>query len=271
MEKLMLLMGEDLQFYLFFGFLAVFLIAERLVPKRQTTSPQTRRWTTNAALTQQLRSPRSAGQLRQLAERLRRDLAAILSPAAPASATVAPARESEPAAPDGQSPDELRQLEAVPEALADASSRGEVLPMAIRFAAEIFERVAMFMVRGDSVVGMAQQGLPNAGGPDEEGLRQVELSRHGSAWFREVFEKRHSIRSAPSDGGDYTLAALLGSAAAREAYLAPIESCGEIVAILYADNLPHHRPLGDTEALDVVLQQVGLALERAMHERSVEE
>ena len=51
MEKLMLLMGEDLQYYLFFGFLAVFLIAERLVPKRQTTSPQTRRWTTNAALT----------------------------------------------------------------------------------------------------------------------------------------------------------------------------------------------------------------------------
>ena len=51
MQKLMLHMGEDLQFYLFFGFLAVFLIAERLAPKRRTTAPQTRRWTTNAALT----------------------------------------------------------------------------------------------------------------------------------------------------------------------------------------------------------------------------
>ena len=51
MSELMLTMGEDLQFYLFFGFLGVFLVAERLLPKRRPGISQRRRWYTNAALT----------------------------------------------------------------------------------------------------------------------------------------------------------------------------------------------------------------------------
>jgi sterol desaturase/sphingolipid hydroxylase (fatty acid hydroxylase superfamily) len=44
-------MGGDLQFYLYFGFLAVFLTAERLSPKRQLRHSQVQRWRTNTALT----------------------------------------------------------------------------------------------------------------------------------------------------------------------------------------------------------------------------
>ena len=51
MKELMLLMGEDLQVYLFFGFLTVFLIIERLVPKRKPESSQAKRRFTNSALT----------------------------------------------------------------------------------------------------------------------------------------------------------------------------------------------------------------------------
>jgi sterol desaturase/sphingolipid hydroxylase (fatty acid hydroxylase superfamily) len=51
MKDLMIVMGEDLQFYLFFGLLAGFLILERLIPKRHPQRPQGQRWLTNAALT----------------------------------------------------------------------------------------------------------------------------------------------------------------------------------------------------------------------------
>jgi sterol desaturase/sphingolipid hydroxylase (fatty acid hydroxylase superfamily) len=51
MQDLMLSMGEDLQIYLFFGFLGAFLLAERVFPRRQPTASQARRWRTNAALT----------------------------------------------------------------------------------------------------------------------------------------------------------------------------------------------------------------------------
>jgi sterol desaturase/sphingolipid hydroxylase (fatty acid hydroxylase superfamily) len=51
MKELMLLMGEDLQVYLFFGFLTGFLILEKLIPKRRPEGPQAQRWLTNSALT----------------------------------------------------------------------------------------------------------------------------------------------------------------------------------------------------------------------------
>ena len=51
MQELMLSIGGELQVYLYFGFLLVFLAAERLLPKRQTSHSETQRWRTNTALT----------------------------------------------------------------------------------------------------------------------------------------------------------------------------------------------------------------------------
>lgn len=51
MRDFMLLMGEDLQVYLFFAGLSVLLIAERIIPKRRPDNPQAQRWRTNAAMT----------------------------------------------------------------------------------------------------------------------------------------------------------------------------------------------------------------------------
>jgi hypothetical protein len=211
----------------------------------------------------QLRSPRAAAELQALASQFREELATVLAKDVEAVGDLAPgqSRKSDP----------LHRLKQVTEALAEASTRGDVRPMVIRFASEIFDRVAMFMVRGDAVAGMAQHGLPSAGGPDDAGLRQIELSSLGCSWFRTILETRRPVRSGPTEAGDYTLSALLGSAAPTEVYLAPIESGGEIVALLYGDNLKSHRPLGDTEALEVVLQHAGLAIERAVLERALAE
>ena len=44
-----------------------------------------------------------------------------------------------------------------------------------------------------------------------------------------------------------------------------------MVAVLYADNLPSGAPIGDTSALEVVLHEAGLALDRAVLERALAE
>jgi hypothetical protein len=167
--------------------------------------------------------------------------------------------------------DAVARLKEVSARIRDRASTGEVLPQVIAFAAQSFRRVALFMIREDQALGLAQVGLPEAGGPDAAGLREVHVPCREPGWFREVLETGHPVRGAPRDEGDRRLAALLGSRPPGEAYVAPLESGGQVVALLYADNLPEGGPVGDTGTLEVVLHEAGMALDRAVLERALEE
>ena len=216
---------------------------------------------------QQIRARGAEGQLEERAASFCLEIGELISRGvSEREATVGRARHS-----GNESSQGLGRLKEATAALSDASTRGEVLPLVIRFAAETFSRVAMFMVRGDEILGMAQSGLDRAGGPDDAGLRELGVSRHECGWFRTVLEHRSPVRSGASGRGDLQLASYLGDAVPEEVYVAPIESSGHVVALLYADNLPEGDPLGDSQALDVVLQHAGLALERAVLERTLAE
>ncbi len=169
------------------------------------------------------------------------------------------------------SPEAMHKLKDVTAALREASSRGEVLPLVIRYAAESFSRVAMFAVLDGAVIGMAQSGLEKAAGPDDAALRQVRLEASDSGWVRSVLESGSSIRATAEEAGDRALALCLGDRVPSESYLAPIESAGQVVALLYADNLPEEQALADTSALEVMLHHAGLALDRAALERALAE
>lgn len=166
----------------------------------------------------------------------------------------------------------LARLKHVSDRLRDPSTQGEVLTLVLEYAAETFSRVAMFMVRDEVAAGIAQLGLPPTGGPDDEGMRQIELGADEMPeLFGRVLEGRSAVRSALAGPLDRRLAMRLGAAAPAEAYAAPIESGGCVVAIVYADNLPEERPIRDTTALEIVLHEAGLALDRALLERALAE
>jgi hypothetical protein len=167
--------------------------------------------------------------------------------------------------------DVLERLRDATRALTEASSRGDVLPLVIRFAAETFSRVAMFMVRDGVAAGMAQHGLDRCGGPDDDMLRGVRVQTDSSAWMRSVLASRKSVQGSPDDAGDRELLSLLGNRVPPSAYLAPIESAGQVIAFLYGDNLPDEEPIGDTSGLEVVMHHAGLALDRAALERALVE
>ena len=90
-----------------------------------------------------------------------------------------------------------------------------------------------------------------------------------SAWLRAAIGAGDPVQAAPSDAGDRRLVAMLGSGMPKEAYVAPIHSGGRVAALLYADDLPEGRPLGDNGSLAVVLREAGLALDRALQERAL--
>ena len=59
----------------------------------------------------------------------------------------------------------------------------------------------------------------------------------------------------------------LGGDRPSEVFVGPLISEGRVVAVLYGDNLPEQKPIGDTESLEIFLSQAGLAMEKALLER----
>jgi hypothetical protein len=126
------------------------------------------------------------------------------------------------------------------------------------------------MLRDDEAAGIVQVGLARAGGPGDEQIRELTVDFREPSWFRTVVETRQALRSPPVDESDFQLVGTLGTAAPSEAYVAPIESGGRVVGLLYADNLPDDTPLGDATALEIVLDEAGTALDRTGGEAEVE-
>jgi hypothetical protein len=159
---------------------------------------------------------------------------------------------------------------AVNEALRDPASQGEILERVLDFASGRFGRVALFMVRDDVAIGMAERRLADAGGPSGSAFSEVRIGVREPAWFRSVGDAAGTRCAAPSDSGDQALAALLGSAAPEDAAVGSIWSGGHLVALVYADNLPARSRCGDIEGLDAVLREAGQSLDRALRERAGE-
>jgi Domain of unknown function (DUF4388) len=232
-----------------------------------------------------LADPRSGRERTRIAAALAENLARVSvreapAPPAPASApVVAPAPSAPQTAPESGGSDSLRIAPLPPDAIAqlretsarirEGAGRGEVLAQVLAFAGQRFSRVALFGVRGDRAVGVAQSGLARAGGPDDDGLRELSLGSREPAWFRRVIEERRPLRGAPTDNGDHRLAVLLGNEIPAEVYVAPIVTGDRVAALLYADNLPGQEPIGDTSALEVLLDAAGIALDRALIERTL--
>jgi hypothetical protein len=207
-----------------------------------------------------LSDDRARGRRETLAGELRSALERARGKAAPREAIPARAAPGDP----------LRGLREVSARLRDPSSRGDVLRLVLDYAARIFDRVAIFAVRDGEAFGVAQTGLPGAGGPDDVDLRRIRFPADEIGWLRKVLASCAPLRAAPGEDGERDLSSRLGRAAPAEVYVAPIESGERIAAVLYADNLTTRRPLGDTSALEVVLHEAGLALERAVLERALE-
>jgi uncharacterized protein DUF4388 len=166
----------------------------------------------------------------------------------------------------------LARLKGVSDRVRDPSTQGEVLTVVLDFAAEMFARVAMFMVRDDVAVGMAQRGLGPTGGPDDAGMRAIEFGPEAMPeLFEAVLEQRTALRAPVRGARERGLVMRLGAATPREAYAAPIESGGRVVALVYVDNLPDEKPLADPTAFEIVLHEVGLVLDRALLERALAE
>jgi hypothetical protein len=148
-------------------------------------------------------------------------------------------------------------------ALARASGRDEVVSVAVRYARDFFEAVALFATAGERLRGHDAAGWPGA----RERCRSVNLAAREVGLFRTVLGTGGPyLGPVVSADGNEALLAALGRASPRIALAYPIVLRDRTVAVLYADNgeAPvSPRRVGD---LLLVLGGVGPAFERIVRE-----
>jgi CheY-like chemotaxis protein len=141
----------------------------------------------------------------------------------------------------------------------------QVWLLLLRFAAEVFDRAAIFSVADDRLRGFGQFGFEGFGGLQGGRLREKLFSSNGTdlfetvLWMRQPLTKRLASQDWNRVFGDWP-----GGPPALEIFLGPVVCDNKVVAILYGDNFFGGRPVCQTAALEVFLAETGLVMEKTV-------
>jgi hypothetical protein len=163
----------------------------------------------------------------------------------------------------------VRDLRDATGKLQQASSRGEVLPVVLDFASELFARVAILIVREEQVFAIAGRGIEALEVDPLDTAPPVSLQALDRGWIRQALQSGEPFQAPPTTPADRELLARLGGAEPTTAYIGPIESGGSTIALLYCDQASNGEEMPDTSGLEVVLHHAGMALDRAALERAL--
>ncbi len=162
----------------------------------------------------------------------------------------------------------LHLLRGMLQELNNPTLGGGIILLVLRFASEFMNRAVIFLVKNDQVVGLGQFGLGGEGGEADGRVRRMKIPCDADSIFQSVLQQKCPQILPPGNGRwDKYLQEQLEGGGPKEIFLGPIVSEGEVVAILYGDNLPEEKNIGETEALEIFLSQAGLAMDKALLER----
>ncbi|MBJ6799671.1 response regulator [Geomonas propionica] len=166
----------------------------------------------------------------------------------------------------------ISQLRGMLEELNNPQLGGGIILLVLRFAAEFVNRAVVLLVKKETVQGLGQFGLQDRDGGADARVRNLTIPRGEPSLFTEVLETRFPVRGE-ADASVWTHHFLeqLGGGRPSEYFVGPIVSEGKVVAILYGDNLPEDKPIGDTDSLEIFLSQAGIAMEKALLQRRLQD
>ncbi|MFO8058909.1 MAG: response regulator [bacterium] len=198
-------------------------------------------------------APESEGDLVNLGDELRREFGEEVHPVSD-QGDVVPSRG-------------IQMLKSMISELNDPSSSGQITLLVLRFAAELMNRAIIFLVAKNKLAGLGQFGLDIQGVDPQKHVRQIRIPLNEPSIFREAIQKRLPLKKPLKSNkwNDY-LVETLGGERPSEVFVAPIIAGGKIAALIYGDNVPEDKEIGDTESLEIFLAQAGLAMEKALLE-----
>jgi|GEM_PF-326236 len=166
----------------------------------------------------------------------------------------------------------LHMLKSMISELNDPSSSGQITLLILRFASELMNRSVIFLVAKNTLAGLGQFGLDIPDVDPQKHVRQIRIPLNQPSIFREAIQKRLPLKKPLKSNkwNDY-LVETLGGQRPSEVFVAPIIAGGKIAALIYGDNVPDDKEIGDTESLEIFLAQAGLAMEKALLEMRLRE
>lgn len=162
---------------------------------------------------------------------------------------------------------ELRSL-MVEIQLRSPSFTGEITLMILRFATRVVNRGVLCHVSPTGISGIGQFGLARRAESTESVDRRIRsmcIPLNEPSVFMEVFETMHSYQGRlRSSWWNDQLVRFLGGPAPTEVVVIPIIVDGMIEGMFYGDNVPHDRAIGPVHALELLMIEAGLAMEKTL-------
>jgi len=165
---------------------------------------------------------------------------------------------------------DISALKALTQELRFPNSTSEITLLILRFASDICQRGVLFMAGEDELAGLGQFGLEIERA--DEKIRETKLSLKDSPFFTKIIHEAHSYKGQMEK--DKTTDALikeLGGGWPSEVGIFPIIAEGRVAAMLYCDNMPAGEPIAETEGLEIFISQAGLAFEKSLLQRRLQE
>jgi CheY-like chemotaxis protein len=166
----------------------------------------------------------------------------------------------------------ISQLRGMLEELNNPSLGGEIILLVLRFAAEFMNRAVVLLVKKDAIQGLGQFGIEDRDGSADARIRNLRIPRGEPSLFASVLETKYPLKGEIDDSRwTQVFLSQLGDARPAEVFVGPIVSEGKVVAVLYGDNLPEEKAIGDTDSLEIFLSQAGIAMEKALLQRRLQD
>jgi len=170
--------------------------------------------------------------------------------------------------------DAMRPFEFLKRRLVELRQGGdanEIAALVMKVAREFFERALLLVVRNEEARGLGGFGLA----PREETLnllaRQITIPLREASVFRDVAQARRAFcGTAPSDRWLGHLMGRIGRFQSQGAAILPLVTHRETIALLFGDNPETGREPAGLEALEVFVQQAGVALENVFLHRKLQ-
>ncbi len=164
---------------------------------------------------------------------------------------------------------DISSLKALTNELRVPDSASEITLLILRFASEIFQRGVLFMAGPEEIAGLGQFGL-DIDMADEK-IRQIVLDLRKSKFLCGIINSARPCKGElEKDAVTERLVKELGGGWPPEAAFYPLVAEGRVVALLYCDNQGGSGE-PESEGLEIFISQAGMALEKALLVRRLQD